>query len=85
MEIDDFAFDPDTVTVEVGTTVTWSNEDATNHTVTAGSEDEPLPDAFDLVVEEQGETVGTTFDEPGTYTYYCEVHPFMTGTIEVTG
>ena len=84
VEIDDFAYDPETTTVAAGTTVTWSNEDATRHTVTAGSEDAPEPDRFDEEVTEQGQTVEVTFDEPGTYAYYCVVHPFMTGTVEVT-
>ncbi len=82
--IDDFAFSPETLSVPAGTTVTWSNEDATSHTVTAGSEDEPDPQAFDLEVDEQGQTVAFTFEDAGTYAYYCELHPFMTGTIEVT-
>lgn len=85
VEIDDFAYDPESVEVAAGTTVTWSNEDATRHTVTAGSEDAPDPEAFDLEVDEQGQTVSFTFDEPGTYAYYCVLHPFMEGTIEVTG
>lgn len=85
VEIDDFAYDPATTTVEAGTTVTWTNEDATRHTVTAGSEDAPAPDRFDEEVTEQGQTVEVTFDEPGTHAYYCELHPFMEGTIEVTG
>lgn len=81
--IDDFAFRPETLTVPAGTTVTWSNEDATSHTVTAGSGDAPDPQAFDLEVDEQGQTVSFTFDQAGTYAYYCELHPFMTGTIDV--
>lgn len=83
--IDDFRFAPETVTVPVGTTVTWSNADATAHTVTAGSEDAPEPDRFDLEVDEPGQTVRTTFDEAGSYAYYCELHPFMVGTVEVSG
>lgn len=83
--IDDFAFRPATVTVPAGTTVTWSNEDATSHTVTAGDEDAPEPDTFDLTVDEQGQVVEFTFAEAGTYAYYCALHPFMTGVVEVTG
>ncbi len=85
VEIDDFGYDPATTTVEAGTTVTWTNEDATAHTVTAGSEDAPEPDRFDEEVTEQGQTIEVTFDEPGTQAYYCTIHPFMQGTIEVTG
>lgn len=83
--IDTFAYAPATITVPAGTTVEWTNQDATRHTVTAGSEDDPDPDAFDLPVEEQGDVVEFTFDEPGTYAYYCVLHPFMEGTVEVTG
>ncbi len=82
--IDDFAFRAETVTVPAGTTVTWSNEDATSHTVTAGGEDVPDPDTFDLTVDEQGQVVEFTFDEAGSYPYYCVLHPFMTGVVEVT-
>lgn len=84
VDIDDFRFKPETVTVAAGTEVTWTNQDATAHTVTAGSQDDPKPDEFDLDVEAQGDTVSTTFDEPGTYPYFCELHPFMEGTVEVT-
>lgn len=84
VEIDDFGYDPEVVEVAAGTTVTWSNEDATRHTVTAGDEDDPDPDAYDLQVDEQGQTVSFTFDEPGTYAYFCTIHPFMEGTVEVT-
>lgn len=84
VDIDDFRFVPETITVAVGDEVTWTNQDATRHTVTAGSGDEPQPDTFDLDVEAQGDTVSHTFDEPGSYAYFCELHPFMVGTVEVT-
>lgn len=84
VDIDDFRFAPETITVTAGTEVTWTNRDATRHTVTAGSEEEPAPDDFDLEVEGVDDTVSTTFDEPGTYPYFCELHPFMTATVEVT-
>ncbi len=83
--IDDFRFSPDTLTVTAGTAVTWSNEDATAHTVTAGTEGEPRPAEFDLRVDAKGQTVSVTLDEPGTYAYFCRLHPFMQATIEVTG
>lgn len=83
--IDTFAYVPSTVTVPAGTTVMWTNEDATRHTVTAGSEDAPAPDDFDLAVEDRGDVVEFTFEEPGTYAYYCVLHPFMEGVVEVTG
>jgi plastocyanin len=83
--IDDFRFGPDTVRVPVGGTVTWTNEDATAHTVTAGSAEAPATDRFDHDVAARGDTVSVTFDDPGTRPYFCAIHPFMTGTVEVTG
>lgn len=83
--IDDFRFAPASIEVSSGTTVTFTNEDATAHTVTAGSKDDPQPEQFDERVDEKGQTIEWTFDEPGTYAYYCELHPFMEGTVTVTG
>lgn len=83
--IDDFRFRPETIEVGSGGTVTWTNEDDTAHTVTAGSEEAPEEDRFDLEVGAAGDTVSHTFDEPGSYAYFCELHPFMTGTVEVSG
>lgn len=83
--IETFDYAPSTLTVPAGTTVVWTNEDATRHTVTAGSEDAPAPDDFDLAVEDRGDVVEFTFEEAGTYAYYCVVHPFMEGVVEVTG
>lgn len=85
VDIDDFEFAPESITVAVGGEVTWTNQDATAHTVTAGSGEEPRTEEFDLDVAAQGDTVATTFDEPGTYDYFCELHPFMEGTVEVSG
>jgi plastocyanin len=79
-----FRFAPETITVPSGTTVTWINEDATRHTVTAGTEDQ-TGDLFDEEVDEVGDEVTVKFDEPGTYEYFCVLHPFMTGLVEVTG
>lgn len=85
VDIDDFRFAPETITVPVGSEITWTNQDATAHTVTAGSEQEPRTDDVDLDVTAQGDTVSSTFAAPGTYDYFCELHPFMQGTVEVTG
>lgn len=76
--IADFAFTgPDSV--EVGTTVTVTNEDGVAHTFT--SED----DVFDSDSIGTGESFQFTFDEAGEYTYFCEFHPQMTGTLTVEG
>ena len=90
------AFQPASLTVPVGTTVTWTNEDANvRHTATSGSvgtsgvpgvsEGEPdEPDGvFDVDLPDAGATGSHTFDEPGTYAYFCDVHPSMTGEVVV--
>ena len=78
IEIANQAFDPETVTVAVGTTVTWVSADP-NLPHTSNSEDEIW---FSGTLNE-GDEFPFTFDEPGTYAYFCEVHPTMTGTIVV--
>lgn len=66
--------------VPVGTTVTFINLDGFAHTVTS-SEDSPL--AFDSGTMNEGAEFTVTFDEPGTYAYFCEVHPTMRATVVV--
>ncbi len=78
ISIANFAFNPDTVTIEVGTEVTWTNVHTAPHTVTSDVGD------FDSGTLEPGDSVTFTFNEPGTYTYHCDIHPNMTGTVEVT-
>jgi plastocyanin len=83
--IETFIFSPDPVTVPVGTTVVFENLDSTNHTVTAGTRNEPDTDLFDVDLS-PGEATEWTFDEPGTYDYFCAFHsgPGMTGQVIVT-
>ena len=71
------AFDPATVTIAVGGTVTWTNEDSTTHTVTA---DNGEFNSGDLA---NGATFSFTFDTAGTFAYHCSIHPSMTGTVVV--
>lgn len=86
VSIDDFAYDPESIAVAAGTEVTWTNEDPALHSVTAGTPEAPEPDVFDLdPIEDAGQTVSHTFEEPGTYDYFCRYHDFMLGTVEVTG
>lgn len=75
--ISQMRFDAPTVTVKAGGTVTWVNQEGAPHTVTAtdGSFASPQLTA--------GDSFSHTFDQPGTYTYYCEVHPMMKATIVV--
>ncbi len=73
-----FAFDPASITVKVGTSVTWTNEDGAPHTITSDKGD------WDSGRIAQGGTYTRTFDQAGTYAYHCAVHPSMTGTVVVT-
>jgi plastocyanin len=70
-------FQPATVTVEVGDTVTWSNEDGVPHTATADD------DSFDTGNIAGGASASQTFATAGSFPYHCEVHPSMTGTVVV--
>jgi plastocyanin len=74
----DFAFEPGTVTVPVGVTVTWTNTGSRPHTVTADD------GSFDSGRLDPGEQFSQTFDQPGTFTYHCGFHPEMQGSIVVT-
>lgn len=80
--IADFAFIPPDAEVQVGTELTWTNEDSTPHTATSG--DSPSADGtFDTGSLEQGDTGTVTFDEPGTFEYFCTFHATMTATVTV--
>lgn len=81
VEIGTFQYMPKDLAVEAGTTVTWTNNDAILHTVTTSGD---APDTFDLQLEDKGVTASFTFDEPGTYTYICSVHPGMQATVTVS-
>ena len=83
--IETFNFQPDPITVEAGTTIRFENLDKINHTVTAGTRENPTPEVFDHTLEDAGATYELTLDEPGTYEYFCSFHPGegMTGEIVV--
>jgi amicyanin len=76
--IRDFAFAPAAITVASGATVTWTNEDSVPHTVTSTAGDE-----LDSPLLSKGEGYSHTFSIPGTYTYTCTPHPWMTGIVTV--
>ncbi len=78
--IKNFAFDPSSVTVKTGTTVTWVNQDGAPHTVVS---DAGSPAAFTSDSLSTGNSYKFTFTQPGTYTYHCSIHPSMAGTIVV--
>jgi plastocyanin len=73
-----FAFDPATITVTKGTTVTWMNMDSAEHTVVAKG------NAFSSDVLKNGQSFAHTFNETGTFEYICGKHPSMTGKVIVT-
>jgi plastocyanin len=75
-------FQPDTISVETGTRVTFVNEDMVQHTVTAGTPGDESGE-FHEVLSGQDERAEVTLDDAGTYPYFCRVHPGMTATIEV--
>lgn len=80
VSIVDFAFDPGSIEVQVGGTVTFANDDEAAHTATGGPDD---PEAFDTGDIEGGGSAEVTFDEAGEYEYYCAIHEYMTGTVRV--
>src|ERR1700722_5232700 len=79
VKIYNFSFSPATLTVAPGTTVTWTNRDDIPHTV-VNSDD---PKAFKSKVMDTDEKFSYTFTKPGTFAYFCSVHPKMTGTVVV--
>lgn len=97
VRVANIAYDPASLEVPVGTTVTWTNEDAAvRHTATSGvvgtsavpgvSQGQPdQPDGqFDLDMPTDGVSVSHTFAVAGTYPYYCDVHPSMSGEVVVS-
>ena len=77
-----FRFNPDTVTIKQGTTVTWVNEDGVAHTVVSGVRNNKSG-LFDSGNISSGGTFSYTFNEKGTFDYFCEPHSGMDGTIVV--
>lgn len=77
--IDNFAFVPANLSVPSGTTVTWTNADAVDHTVSSDD-----GKTFDSGAFSHGITFQFTAGQPGTYTYSCRIHPFMKAKLTVT-
>jgi len=78
IEIKDFAFNPQTITVKSGQKITWINHDEEPHTVVSVGKKFQKSSALDTDQE-----FSITAGAPGTYEYFCSVHPKMTGTIVV--
>ena len=77
VKIDNFSFGPTTITVPVGTTVTWTNRDDIPHTVVSDDK------IFKSKVLDTDEKFSFTFTKAGTYPYFCSIHPKMTGKVVV--
>ncbi len=77
VKIDNFSFGPASLTVAVGTTVTWINHDDIPHTVVSTNK------VFKSKVLDTDEKFSFTFSKAGTYPYFCSIHPKMTGTVVV--
>ena len=76
VKIGNFTFGPQELKVKAGTTVTWTNEDDIPHTVVS-------PNTFRSKVLDTDGKYSFTFTTPGTYKYFCSLHPHMTGTVIV--
>ncbi len=77
-----FQFKPTPVEVKTGTRVTWMNNDDITHTVTAGTP-ERRTDQFNSSLAGKGASFAFTFDQPGTYPYFCNRHQSMRGEVHV--
>jgi plastocyanin len=77
VKIDNFTFGPEQITVKVGTTVTWVNEDDIPHTVVASGK------AFRSKALDTDDKFSFTFTAPGSYEYFCSLHPYMKAMITV--
>jgi len=77
VQIVEFTYEPDPVVVQTGGKVIWQNEDTAPHTATADD------GSFDTATIDKGKIGSATFKEAGTFTYFCEIHPTMHGTVEV--
>jgi amicyanin len=78
VSIRNFAFGPQVVAIKAGTTVHWMNQDSEAHTVTSDT------GTFNSPVLQPNSGYSFTFNKPGTYTYHCTIHPFMTGKVVVS-
>ena len=81
-EEDDRCYIPSKITIKKGEQVTWINEDSAFHSVTSGFYDDPS-DLFDSGYMDPFDVYVLTFDETGTYDYFCTLHPWMEGQVTV--
>ena len=76
-------YSPSLIDVKVGDTITWKNDDAVAHTVSTGTPNLGTDGRIDSGMIDPGQTFSYTFDNAGAYGYYCLIHPWMTGTVNV--
>ncbi|MDQ6697993.1 MAG: cupredoxin family copper-binding protein [Actinomycetota bacterium] len=81
VDIKGFAFSPKALKVSVGTQVTWTNDDSADHTTTS---DKGAPASWDSGHLAKGKKFSYTFAKKGTYSYHCDIHNSMTGTVDVS-
>lgn len=79
VQIVNFDYSPDPITIQQGTTVKWTNADSTTHTVTSDTSG-----VFDSKFLNRSQSFSFTFNTAGTFAYHCDIHPFMTGSVKVT-
>ena len=77
VKIDNYSFGPPEITIAPGTKVTWTNRDDIPHTVRSTN------DLFKSKALDTDDQFSFTFDKPGTYEYFCSIHPKMTGRVIV--
>ncbi|MGY5149710.1 MAG: plastocyanin/azurin family copper-binding protein [Candidatus Nitrosopumilus sp. bin_68KS] len=82
-EVTNECYLPYSVTISKGDTVSWSNDDTAAHTVTSGSPSEGPDGNFDSSLVMSGAVYEFTFEQTGSYDYFCMVHPWMTGIVQV--
>jgi plastocyanin len=80
VSVSGYAFSPDTLTIPVGVTVTWMNNDPVAHTVTSSA----MAPVFDSMDVQPGAAFSFTFTTAGTFPYRCTIHAGMNGTVTVT-
>ena len=82
-ESNNACYTPASITINAGDTVTWNNADTAAHTVTGGSPADGPSGVFDSSLVMAGADYAFTFNDKGSYKYFCMVHPWMTGSVTV--
>jgi plastocyanin len=76
-------YDPEAITIVAGTTVVWENKDSAVHTVSSGNLKDGPNGSFDSGMIAAGDSFKFTFNSPGKQEYFCMVHPWMIGSVDV--